>query len=58
MSAVINQSRKRILHDYRISITLGEGAFSKVKLAVHRQTELKVSSNSEGVQEQVAIRPV
>jgi len=43
MSAAANQTRKRILHDYRISRTLGEGAFSKVKLAVHRQTELKVA---------------
>jgi 5'-AMP-activated protein kinase catalytic alpha subunit len=38
-------ARKNMLGEYKVGKTLGEGAFSKVKLAVHRSTGEKARSS-------------
>lgn len=35
-------AKKRLLGEYKIGRTIGEGAFSKVRLAAHRETGEKV----------------
>ena len=37
-------SKRRMVGDYRVGKTIGQGAFSKVKLGYHKLTGEKVSS--------------
>ena len=37
-----NPNTKKILDDYEIVKTIGQGAFSKVKLGIHKETGVKV----------------
>ena len=37
-------ARKKLLGEYKIGRTIGEGAFSKVKLATHKVTGQKVGT--------------
>ncbi|KAJ3161812.1 Map microtubule affinity-regulating kinase [Geranomyces michiganensis] len=36
-------ARKRVLGDYQVGKTIGQGAFSKVKIGVHKETNQKVA---------------